>query len=78
MPKMLEHKRIMNHVDYLDAVFPENAAAKWEQLKNWLDMLAPRGITRRAADGLWDCANCENRKIGGTFTECPNCGTARR
>lgn len=30
------------------------------------------------SDGLWDCANCENRKIGGGFAECPNCGTARR
>jgi len=33
--------------------------------------------TTDAMDGLWDCANCENRQIGGGFSECPNCGTAR-
>jgi hypothetical protein len=26
----------------------------------------------------WDCANCDNRKIGDMFSECPQCGTARR
>ena len=34
--------------------------------------------TTDAMDGLWDCANCENRQIGGGFAECPNCGTARQ
>jgi len=39
----------------------------------------PREIrpTTGAVDGLWDCANCDNRKIGSGFAECPNCGTAR-
>jgi len=32
----------------------------------------------RTLDVLWDCANCENREIGGGFAECPNCGAARR
>lgn len=31
-----------------------------------------------ALDGLWDCTNCDNRKIGGGFAECPNCGIARQ
>jgi len=33
---------------------------------------------QRALDGLWDCANCDNRQIGGSFSECPNCGHARQ
>lgn len=33
---------------------------------------------RVQSDGLWDCANCDNRQIGSGFAECPNCETARR
>ena len=55
-----------------------------EYLANEASSIAERGRAvleaaeqKRALDGLWDCANCDNRQIGGGFAECPNCGTAR-